>query len=171
MKVEVRRDGTRSRVVTHREVERAAEACLRASGRPRAELSVLLCGDRQIHRLNRVYRHKNRPTDVLAFALAEGPSPELSGEHLGDVVLSLETATRQAREHGVRARDEVLHLLAHGVLHLLGWDHRTDAEDRRMRAETERLLGRVRRALGEPTAPPRRGARGAPRRGPGARRP
>jgi probable rRNA maturation factor len=146
MKVEVRREGTQSRVVTHRAVALAARACLRACNRPRAELSVLLCGDREIQRLNRGYRKKDRPTDVLAFAQAEGPALWVGGEHLGDVVLSLETATRQARERGVPARDEVLHLLAHGVLHLLGWDHRTEAEDRRMRAETARVLAPMRRA-------------------------
>ena len=140
MKVSVMRQGTRSRVVTSEEVGRAARTVLKKLGQPRAELSVLLCDDATIHALNRDYRHKDKPTDVLAFAMREGDGAELAGDTLGDVVISLETATRQARERKVTARDEVRMLLVHGILHLLGWDHQTDAEDKRMRAETDRLL-------------------------------
>lgn len=147
MKVHVSRDGTRSRVVTNAEVERAARAMLRALKLPRAELSVLLCGDDAIHALNRDYRNKDRPTDVLAFAMREGDGGELAGDVLGDVVISLATATRQARARRIAARDEVSMLLAHGLLHLLGWDHQTDEEDRRMRAEVDRLVVSARRAL------------------------
>ena len=143
MKVSVVRQGTRSRVVTSAAIEHAARVMLRALGLGRAELSVLLCGDAEIHALNRDYRRKDRPTDVLAFALREGEGGELAGDVLGDVVISLETATRQARERGVAARAEVQMLLAHGLLHLLGWDHRTEGEDRRMRAEVDRLLARL----------------------------
>ncbi len=146
MRVSVRRQGTLSRVVTSAEVERAAVTMLRTLHLPRAELSVLLCSDAEIHTLNRDYRHKDRPTDVLAFALREGAGGELAGDLLGDVVISLETATRQAGERSATARDEVRMLLAHGLLHLLGWDHRTDAEDRQMRAEVDRLLAAVSRA-------------------------
>jgi probable rRNA maturation factor len=146
MIVQVQRAGTRSRTVTSAAVEADARAMLRALKLPRAELSVLLCDDATIHDLNRRHRKKNKPTDVLAFALREGPDGHLAGDTLGDVVISLDTATRQARERGVRTEAEVQMLLAHGLLHLLGWDHQTDAEDAAMRAETERLLGVVRRA-------------------------
>ena len=146
MIVQVQRAGTRSRTVTSAAVEADACAMLRALKLPRAELSVLLCDDATIHDLNRRHRKKNKPTDVLAFALREGPDGHLAGDTLGDVVISLDTATRQARERGVRTEAEVQMLLAHGLLHLLGWDHQTDAEDAAMRAETERLLGVVRRA-------------------------
>ena len=146
MRVEVSRQATKSRVVSTEEVRAAAEAMLRALKLPRAELSVLLCDDATIHALNRDYRKKNKPTDVLAFAMREGDDGHLAGDLLGDVIISLETATRQARERGVVSRDEVMMLLAHGLLHLLGWDHQTDADDRRMRAETDRMLGVIRRA-------------------------
>jgi len=146
MVVHVMREGTRSRTVTSAGVETDARTMLKALKLPRAELSVLLCDDAIIHGLNRTHRKKNKPTDVLAFALREGPDGHLAGDLLGDVVISLETATRQARERGVRTDEEVRMLLAHGLLHLLGWDHQTDAEDIAMRAETERLLGIVRRA-------------------------
>ncbi len=140
MNVSVMREKTRSRVVSTAEIQRAAEALLRALGLPKAELSVVLCDDATIHTLNRDYRRKDKPTDVLAFALREGPGGHLAGDLLGDVIISLDTATRQAKERGIASRDEVRMLLTHGLLHLLGWDHRTDAEDRRMRAETDRLL-------------------------------
>ena len=146
MMVQVVRQGTRSRVVSSGEVKSAAEAMLRALKLARAELSVLLCDDATIHVLNRDYRRKDKPTDVLAFALREGKDGHLAGETLGDVVISLETAQRQAAERSVATRGEVRMLLAHGLLHLLGWDHRTDAEDRRMRAEVDRLLASVTRS-------------------------
>ncbi len=146
MRVEVSRAETRSRVVSSAEVRAASEAMLRALKLPKAELSVLLCDDATIHALNRDYRKKNKPTDVLAFAMREGDDGHLAGDLLGDVIISLETATRQAKERGVATRDEVMMLLAHGLLHLLGWDHQTDADDKRMRAETDRMLGVIRRA-------------------------
>ncbi len=106
------------------------------------ELSVVLCDDPTIHALNRDYRHKDKPTDVLAFAMREGEGAEHAhGAHgvLGDVVISLDTAARQA---GARARSldaEVTMLLAHGLLHLLGFDHVTRTEERRMTARTDLL--------------------------------
>jgi probable rRNA maturation factor len=112
---------------------------MRALQLQKSELSVLLTDDDQIQELNRDYRKKNRPTDVLAFAQREGEKRELAGEILGDVVVSVPTAARQAKAAGRGVLDEVTMLLAHGLLHLLGWDHDTDAKDRAMRAETERL--------------------------------
>jgi probable rRNA maturation factor len=103
------------------------------------ELSILLTGDHQIRKLNHIYRKKNRPTDVLAFSQQEGELGNRADRLLGDVVVSIPTARRQA-EVGKRAlTSELTMLIAHGLLHLLGWDHETPAKDRRMRTETERL--------------------------------
>lgn len=146
MKISVMRQGTRARPVATATVTRWCEAMLRAMKVRRAELSVLLCDDETIHALNKGYRKKDKPTDVLAFALREGELGHLAGDSLGDVVISLETAKRQAEARGIHPREEVRMLLAHGILHLLGWDHRTDAEDARMRAETLRLMNASRRA-------------------------
>lgn len=90
--------------------------------------------------MNKIYRKKDRPTDVLAFAMREGDFGGLAGDTLGDVVISVPTARRQAEEAGKDVLEEVTMLAAHGLLHLLGWDHDTPAKDRRMKAETERLL-------------------------------
>ena len=128
------------RVVSPARIERAATKMLKALVLPDAELSILLCTDLEIHALNKTFRHKNKPTDVLAFALREGEAGHLAGDALGDVVISVETAKRQAVEHNVSLKIESFSLLAHGLLHLLGWDHRTDKEDKYMRAETARLV-------------------------------
>ncbi len=108
--------------------------------KPDAELSVLLCDDQQIHALNRDYRGKDRPTDVLAFALQEGEALRGQEHMLGDIVISVQTARRQAREKGHSIRYEITFLLAHGLLHLLGYDHQTDAEERKMQKTTELLV-------------------------------
>jgi len=103
------------------------------------ELSVVLTDDDEIHELNRDYRGKDRPTDVLAFALSEGEASEFAGPLLGDVVISVPTARKQATRRKRELEDELRMLLAHGLLHLVGWDHQTDEEDRRMKARTRAL--------------------------------
>jgi len=132
--------GLRNPPIKPAEVRRRAEKMLAALGLEEAELSVLLCDDATIHELNRDFRRKDRPTDVLAFAMREGEGGGVGLELLGDVVISLETARRQAREGGRAIAREVTVLLAHGLLHLLGFDHRTDAEERRMKARTDVLV-------------------------------
>ena len=94
----------------------------------RGEVDVLLAGDRTLRRLNREFRGKDKATDVLSFpAFASPPEPsEGAPEHAGDVAISLETAQRQAAEHGHLLRDEVRVLLLHGLLHLAGMDHEVD---------------------------------------------
>src|SRR5690606_6100147 len=90
----------RDRPVRPHEIARRAEQMLAALGLRDAELSILLCSDAVIHELNRDYRHIDRPTDVLAFAMREGEGGDLHEEILGDVIISLDTARRQAREQG-----------------------------------------------------------------------
>lgn len=128
-----------TRSVRPAEVRRRADAMLRALRCQDAELSVLLCSDRVIHELNRDYRNADRPTDVLAFAQSEGGGPVIDTNLLGDVVISIETARRQAHAQGRTIIAEVTFLLAHGLLHLLGFDHRNEAELRRMMARTDAL--------------------------------
>ena len=99
------------------------------------EVSVLFCGDARMRRLNRDYRGKDRSTDVLAF-------PAAGGWLLGDIVVSVPYAARQARRRGEPASREIDRLLVHGFLHLLGYDHETD------RGEMEALESRVRLRLG-----------------------
>jgi probable rRNA maturation factor len=121
-------------------VRRRAEAMLQALGAVDAELSVLLCDDETIAELNRKYRGRDRATDVLSFPTGDDhvarPGPRL----LGDVVVSLPTAARQAPPGPSGLREEVTRLLAHGLLHLLGSTHESRADLRAMERETERLV-------------------------------
>ena len=115
---------------------------LESAGCSEKELSILLCGDRTIRALNRQYRKKDQATDVLAFPMEDasaGPPSRL----LGDVVISVPTATRQAAERDRPIIAEVTFLLAHGLLHLLGCDHATGREEREMEARTAELLAAV----------------------------
>jgi rRNA maturation RNase YbeY len=121
-----------------------ARRVLRELSRRRSELSVQLVDDLDIAALNSRYRSIEGPTDVLAFPLLEGPHAEHAGPLLGDVVISLETAERQARRGRRSLDDETAKLLIHGTLHLLGRDHQGAAEARAMRAEERRLWRAVR---------------------------
>lgn len=110
------------------------------------ELSLRLTDDREIQSLNQNYRDKNQPTDVLAFASLEVDYPqidEFAAEplYLGDIVISVETADRQAPPHTLET--ELAWLAAHGLLHLLGWDHPDDASLLRMLDQQQILLSAV----------------------------
>lgn len=129
-------------------VDRMARAAARTDGRATYEVAVRLTTDDAIRELNRAYRGKDKPTDVLAFAQREGPAGALHPELLGDLVISVETARRQARR-GLPA--ELLHLASHGLCHLLGYDHRDDDEERVMNARAA-ALRRVARASGRVAA-------------------
>jgi probable rRNA maturation factor len=113
---------------------------------PDGELSIVLTDDDQIQKLNRDYRGKDRPTDVLAFSMREGDFSRLAGDLLGDVIVSVPYARKQAVSRKRTVLDEVTMLLAHGLLHLLGWDHDTAAKEKKMRAETERLCAAAAKA-------------------------
>src|SRR6185295_10410944 len=126
-----------------------AQRILNAAGASSAELSLELVGDRRMRGLNREYRRRDYSTDVLAFPMREGSGPETP--LLGDVVVSIDTAERQAKAGGWSLDEELVRLLTHGVLHLLGFDHeRGRAEASRMRRKEQavlRSLGRVPRLL------------------------
>lgn len=110
------------------------------------ELSLRLTDDIAIQVLNAQYRHKDQPTDVLAFAALEVNYPQLGESsldlplYLGDIVVSVETAQRQAQEDGYSLKQELAWLAAHGLLHLLGWDHPNDESLIRMLDQQEILL-------------------------------
>jgi rRNA maturation RNase YbeY len=144
-------------------IARLAERMLAVAHESGSELSIELIGDRRMHRLNRVYRKKDRPTDVLSFPmrdvrpgqrpaargqgqevranllrpLASRPAPEL----LGDIVISVPTARRQAQQAGHSVDEELAMLMIHGFLHLCGYDHeRGEREARRMRRRERAML-------------------------------
>ena len=108
------------------------------------EVGVTFLDDAAIQELNRDYRDKDRPTDVLSFALNEGDEPEIvdapEEELLGDILISLETTARQAEEYGHSLERELAYLTVHGMLHLLGYDHEEPADQAEMRLEEEAVL-------------------------------
>jgi len=115
--------------------EADAEALLAVLELKGAELSVVLCGDARMAELNGAWRGVEGPTDVLSF-------PQDDAQVLGDLVISLDTAARQARERGHGLRDELRILLVHGTLHLLGFDHEVDrAAHEEMAAKEMELMG------------------------------
>jgi len=120
----------------------AGEILLRQCGREDSHFTVAIIDDEQMSLLNFAYRGKNVTTDVLAFSQLEGEEiASADGESLGDVIVSLDVARRQADEGGWQLEEELLRLLVHGFLHLLGHDHeagRRKAEQ--MAAEERRLM-------------------------------
>ena len=106
-----------------------------------AEISIVLVSDRKIRELNRRWRKKDRPTDVLAFAQREGKFADPHDPLLGDVVISVERAAAQAKERGHSLEKEIDLLLVHGLLHLLGFEHtRGKKRAREMAAKEKELL-------------------------------
>lgn len=129
----------------HRSVRTAVRAALKHEkfGSP-SEISVTFTDNEGIRALNREYRGKDLPTDVLSFPLY-GPDEDIEvfeGEHaeLGDIVISLERARTQAEEIGNTFEREVMFLCVHSTLHLLGWDHETSEEDERGMIEEQKAI-------------------------------
>lgn len=130
-----------------------------ASGCPDAtEASVLVTDDAEVQTLNRDYRGFDKPTDVLSFSMWEGEGAEFAGDELGDIIISIETAARQAESAEHRGRvegdapgswsldDEIAFLAVHGMLHLLGHDHAEPDEEATMRGEERRIWSAIRNA-------------------------
>lgn len=124
--------------VDRRLLRARAARLLRALGRSRSELSIALVDDATIAELNQRYRGVPGPTDVLSFPMLDA-EVDAGAEWLGDVVISVDTAARQARRAHRGVDDVLARLLIHGTLHLLGHDHERDDEARSMRREERRL--------------------------------
>jgi probable rRNA maturation factor len=126
-------------------VRAAGLALAKAAPQVMGEVTVVLTDDAHICALNGTYRHKQRATDVLAFPLGSG---ERADDPLGDVVVSIETARRQARDYGATLEHEVQRLVVHGTLHLCGYDHHERREAARMHGLTRRILRELRKRGG-----------------------
>ena len=118
---------------------RTARRFLRRLAMRGCELSVLLVGDSSIRQLNRRWRRKDAATDVLSFPTGDAPGPS---SVLGDIVISYETAQRRAKASGGSVEAELDRYLAHGLLHLLGYEHASRAQAQEMAAREKKLLGR-----------------------------
>ena len=145
MPVEVTNE--QSRPVQTKMLQRAGNRLLRSERLYGAEVSVLLTDDTVVHELNFQYRGYDKPTDVLSFAqleTAEGApqAPEIGKipETLGDVIISVDTAERQARRNGVTLDQELSLLTVHGILHLIGYEDETEAGAEKMRQREKEIL-------------------------------
>lgn len=127
------------------DLRRKAQAILSALGCPEAELSVVLVGDRRIAALNRQYLGRRGPTNVISFPMLEGHFGALRPDLLGDVVISVATAAREAQHAGIDLQCRLTELLLHGALHLVGYDHESGdaAAARRMARKHQAVLRRI----------------------------
>lgn len=137
---DVRRSGVDGRALVA-----TAKRLLAAAGERGSSLSLTLVDDAAIRTLNREHRGKDKPTDVLSFSLVEGngAAPPEQERLLGDVVISVDTAKRQAKDYSATLQDELYRLLIHGILHVLGHDHERADERRAMVAQERRLAAAI----------------------------
>ena len=127
-------------------IRKVCDEVSRVYGLEEDEMSILLCDNAKIHEINREYRHIDRPTDVISFALNEGDGYEDDGAEsklLGDMIISLERTQEQAKEFGHSFERELAYLTTHSCLHILGYDHMTAEDKAEMRAEEEHVLGNL----------------------------
>jgi probable rRNA maturation factor len=127
----------RVRGVESKLLNKIAHRALEVLGLNKAELSIVLVSDAQIRRLNKLYRNKDKPTDVLSFPIGERVEGWLI---LGDIVISVDTAKRQAQELGYSLEEELKRLLVHGLVHLLGYDHELGGEEEKKFFELEAFV-------------------------------
>ncbi len=120
-------------------IERAAEAALKSEGKD-GDLTVLIDTPDRIRTLNREFRHVDAVTDVLTFPAWEGEDPLSADGYLGDIMICYERAKEQAKEYGHSLTRELSFLAVHGVLHLLGYDHMTEVDERVMREKQTSIL-------------------------------
>ena len=124
------------------DLENMIEKVMDHLGCQNTEVSILLTRDKDIRLLNKEFRNTDRATDVLSFSQNPNEDPSIFGpELLGDIAVSLDTAKTQANEHGLVLKEEIVLLLIHGILHLLGYDHEaSEQEDQKMRSKTRELF-------------------------------
>lgn len=123
---------------SRKDFERWARATLKAARQPKVGLVVRLVDEAESADLNLNYRHKAGPTNVLSFPFE--PPPGVRDSHLGDLVICVEVVRREAMEQGKPEADHWAHMLVHGVLHLLGYDHQDETEAERMESLERRIL-------------------------------
>lgn len=123
-------------------IEKVIDASFQYEGIEKINVSVLICDDQEIHRLNKQFRDMDKPTDVLSFPMYDDEG-NLDPDELGDIVISLERAKLQAEEYGHSLTREVAFLTAHSMLHLFGYDHIDDAEREEMFEKQEEILNKL----------------------------
>lgn len=127
--------------IAHEEIERKAKTILNALDCPDGELSIVIVDDPEMAKLNKKFLDRPGPTNVIAFSMREGPFGEVNPNLLGDVIISVETAAREAKDAGISIELRFDQLLIHGTLHLFGFDHeKTPEQAKAMRVKEKELL-------------------------------
>ncbi|MEZ4484715.1 MAG: rRNA maturation RNase YbeY [Syntrophotaleaceae bacterium] len=130
-----------NRKIKEASLKRVAQKILNDLACPDGELSVVIVDDDQIREINREYLQRDWPTNVISFAMREGEGGDMHPQLLGDVVISADTAARDAEEAGLPFESELYFLLLHGILHLFGYDHERGSEEQaRLMEEMEQTL-------------------------------
>ena len=139
--MEVLIDNRQSRyTVPLKKIEQTVQVVLSALECPDGEVSIVLVDDPQIAALNQEYLNRTGPTNVIAFAMREGEYSHLTPHLLGDVVISMDTADREAQDAAVSMEGRLFELLVHGILHLFGYDHENSTEEARKMEDKSREL-------------------------------
>ena len=124
-----------------KKIRRTVEVILDALDCPDGEISILIVDDPQIEKLNRKYLNRTGPTNVIAFSMREGEFSHLSPQLLGDVVISTDTAAKEAQNSGMSMEQRFSELLVHGILHLFGYDHENSKQNaQEMGKKSQELL-------------------------------
>ena len=127
--------------ISLKQIRQTVKVILGALDCPDGEISILIVDDTQIEKLNRKYFNRSGPTNVIAFPMREGEFSHLSPQLLGDVVISTDTAAKEARNFGMSKEQRFKELLVHGILHLFGYDHVVSEQDaRKMEKKSQELL-------------------------------
>ena len=127
-------------------IRQTVRVILNALDCPEGEISILIVDDSRIEELNRQYLQRRGPTNVIAFAMRDGEFSHVSPQLLGDVVISMDTAAREAEDAAISLQRRFDELLVHGILHLFGYDHETSrAEVRVMEEKSQQLLKLIER--------------------------
>jgi len=137
----------RQQKILKRPLRKIAQKILSVSGYPDAELSILILDNDGIQEINREYLQRDRPTNVISFAMQEGEGSGLTPLLLGDVVISAQRAAEDAAEADIPFEHELVFLLLHGILHLLGYDHErgTEAQAQKMEAREQEIFNLLKR--------------------------
>lgn len=141
------RNKSKSKVISdyrlRKHAQRVPQYILEQEDLPDAEVSIVFIDDEEMKELNSRYRHKDRTTDILSFRLNEGEFADINPNVLGDIAISLPVAGIQAVEYETSIDVEMVRLLVHGVLHLLGYDHMTPEDEKVMMPIQERYIDEI----------------------------
>jgi probable rRNA maturation factor len=141
------REERRKLPVPQKKLEKIVRYAFQMTGSEEGDISLVVCDDERITELNEKYKKKNEATDVLAFSMREGEALSSIGTMLGDIVISIDRASRQATELGETLEEEFVILFVHGLLHLLGFDHQNRREESIMQEYTKMIVRGVEQAV------------------------